>query len=276
MSYANPANLKRVEYPWKEIHAGITVTLTELKIDGISVADSTTGAKTVEHSDRELTALTGLLEDKLDDMAEGWSRTFNLMLWKDGTQDAKQVAGIMALITDDPTTGVIGGLDRATVTWWRSRAMVGANKITASENNQTLTKTLRTEIRQLIRYGGKPDLVLAGSDFIGNLETEIQAKGIYTQQGFANNGKNDIGMGQISIRGIGDVNYDPTLDDLGFSKRCYFIDTKGIGMRVMDGEDKKTHSPARPATQYALYRAMTWTGGLVAQQLNSSGVYEVA
>lgn len=277
VSYANPANIKRVSYPWKEIHAGITVTLTELKNDGISVVDSAQSKNVSEHSDRELTVLTGLLEDKLEDMTEGWSRSFNSMLWKDGTQDAKQVPGILSLLTDTPAVGTTGGIDRSTTTWWRHRALVGASKITASTTNQTLSKTLRKEIRQLRRYAKNPNyLLLAGSGFLEALEGEVAEKGYYSFTGFSNNGKNDIGMADISMRGVGSFVYDPTLDDLSLSKRCYFIDLNAIKLQVMEGEDKKSHNPARPYDQYTLYRAMTWTGGLTAQQLNSSAVYEVA
>lgn len=276
VSYANPANIKRAAYPWKEVHAGIAVTLSELKIDGISVADSTTGAKTVEHSDRELTAITNLLQDKLDDMGEGWARSFNSMLWKDGSQDSKQVPGIQALITDAPATGTVGGIDRAVSTWWQNRSLVGANKITASASSQTLTKTLRSEYRQLTRFGGKPDIILCGSGFLNALEDEVKEKGIYTQQGFVKNGKTDIGLPSISMMGVGEFVYDPTLDDLSLPKRAYFIDSSAIQLYVMEGEDRKTHNPARPYNQYVLYRAMTWTGGLTARQFNSSAVYEVA
>jgi len=277
VSYANPANLKRVNYPWKEIHAGITVTLTELKHDGISVVDSAQGKSVSNHSDRELTVLTGLLEDKLEDMTEGWSRSFNEMLWKDGTADPKQVPGILSILTDTPAVGTTGGIDRATTAWWRHRAIVGASAIAASAANQTLTKELRKEVRQLRRYAKNPNyILLAGSDFLDALEIEVSEKGVYTQTGFANNGKNDIGMADIAMRGVGTFQYDPTLDDLGFAKRCYFIDLNAIQLMPMSGEDKKTHNPARPYDQYTIYRAMTWTGGLVARQLNSSAVYEVA
>lgn len=276
VSYGNPANIKRVVYPWKEIHSGIGVTLTELKVDGISVDDSLNSEKTTEHTDREITALTGLLEDKMNDLAVGWANTFNLMVWKDGTQDSKQVPGLLSLLPDVNTSGTTGGLDRSATTWWRHRALVGASKITSSTSLQTLSKTLRAEVRQLKRFGGKPSLMLCGAGFLAGLEAELTEKGFYQQLGFANNGKNDIGISQISMMGVGDFIYDPTLDDLGFSKRCYVIDPKAIQLYVMDGEDKKMHNPARPYNQYALYRAMTWTGGLIANRLNSSGVYEIA
>ena len=285
VSYANPANTKRASFPWKEIHAGISLTLTELKIDGLSVVDSRNGDSTSKHSERDLTVLTGLLEQKLADMTEGWARSFNNMLWQDGTQDAKLVPGLLSLITDNPTTGTVGGIDRATVSLWRNRSAVGTvgspvdghvGRLIYASGTQSITKFLRNEVRQLTRFGGKPDLILAGSAAIQILESEISEKGLYTQQGFVKNGTTDIGIAKIAILGVGEVMYDPTLDSLGYSDRIYFIDRTNVNLMVMDGEDKKTHSPARPHDQYVLYRAMTWTGGLTARQLNGCGVYQLA
>jgi hypothetical protein len=275
VSYANPANTKRANYQWKEIHAGISLTLTELKHDGLSVTDSTTGASTSKHSERDLTVLTGILDEKLKDMAEGWARSFNEMLWSNGLADPKKVAGITSLITDDPTTGTVGGIDRATNAKWRNRAAVGANAITYVSGQQKISEYLRKEIRQLTRFGGKPSLVLCGSGFLEKLDLEITSKGTYTQSGFAK-GMTDIGLAGISMQGVGEFVYDPTLDDLGYTNRAYFIDESKINLYVMDGEENKTHSPARPHDQYVLYRAMTWTGGLVGKQFNGCGVYEVA
>lgn len=272
VGYQNPANLRQAEYPWKELHAGIEITHTELKIDGISINDE---GDTNEHSDIALTRITGLMADKLDDMAEGWAIDFNNMCWNDGSQDTDKVPGILSLVTDDPTTGTVGGIDRATNTWWRNRSLVGANKILASASNQTLTRTLRAEARQLSKYqGGKPTLILAGSTFLEKLELEVHEKGIYTQQGFANKGKTDIGLPAISMYGIGDFQYDPTLDELDMADRCYFLDEKSLLLYVMEGEDMKAAMPDRPYNRYVHYRAVTWTGALIARRLNSSGVYQ--
>lgn len=281
VGYSNPANLKRALFPWKELHAGISLTMTELKIDGISVTDSAASAKTSNHSDRDIHVLTGLLDNKLADMAESWSRSFDTMLHGDGTSDPLEVAGIAALIADYPLAGIIGGLNRASIPAWRNRSLVDQTgsggsdlRITPSASTQSLSRTLRSEVRQLKRYGGTPNLVIAGSRFLEALELEIQEKGIYTQSGFAK-GTNDIGMSEISMMGVGKFLYDPTLDDLGREDFCYFIDTKNVGLHVMEGEDRKTHNPTRPAEQYVLYRAMTWTGALCAKQLNGCGVYQV-
>ena len=277
VTFQNPSYLKRAAYGYFEIHAGITVSFSELKADGITINDSAFGEKTSQVAGRELTALTSLLDHKLQSMSEGWSREMNEMLWRDGTQDAKVPAGILAYITDTVATGTVGGINRATSTWWRSRPLV-----TTTAGSDALTTALRKEVRQLSRYGGKPNLILCGSKFLDALEAEVAAKSQYSNTGVA--GTRNIASPSVTINGIGTFVYDPTLDDLqtivggaiDYSKRCYFIDTDALCLYVMEGEDNKIHAPARPEDKYALYRSMTWTGGTVAKRLNSCGVHAIA
>ncbi len=281
VGFVNPANILRAAYAWKELHCGITMTATELKHDGISLVD-TNGESTSNHSDRDVVVLTGLLENKIEDFMESRERALNGMLWADGTQDAKEIPGIKALISHTPTTGTTGGLNRATYSWWRNRAYVGVGTnangalITSSPTNQTLTKFLRKEVRQLRRYHQGKYVVLAGSGFIEKLEAEIHEKGIYTESGFAKNGTNDIGMADISMRGVGTIVYDPTLDDNSESNFCYFIDTTSIRLAPMSSEWMKKHTPARPHDQFVIYKSITDTGALTAKRLSSSAVYETA
>lgn len=272
VSYVNPANIKRAAYAWKELHSGIQLTHSELKKDGISVVD-TNGEETANHSDREITALTNILEDKFEDLDEGTARSMNSIMWGDGTSSSKIFGGILYFLSGTPTTGVVGGIDRALNSYWRNRSSLG---IVQSAANQTLTKTLRSEWRQLRRYGGSPDLILCGSTFLEALDLEVAEKGTYTQQGFTKNGSTDIGMAEVSMRGAGTFQYDPTLDDLGYAKYCFMIDPRHIYPMVMEGEDMKKHSPARPAEKYVLYRGVTWTGCMVANKLNAHGVYSIA
>lgn len=275
VTYANPANIKRANYAWKEHHSGISLTLTELKKDGISVTDSLNGAGTSNHSGRDQTVLVNLLQDKLDDMMEGYSRGMNTFLYGDGTADPDAIAGIQTLIKDVPATGTTGGLSNATNTWWQNRADVA---IATTANGQELIEKLHTEMRQLKRFGGRPDIAVCGSAFLDRLADELRRNGNYSQTGFSR-GQN-IAMGEITYNGLV-FQYDPTLDDLAITgqnpdKRCYIIDSSRLCMYYMDGEKMKRHSPARPADQYVMYRALTTTGALVATQLNCHGVYEIA
>ena len=287
--YYTPANLKQARYPWKEHHIGITLTHSELKTDGISVVD-TNGESTSEHSGRDDTVLVGLLEDALQDLSERYAQSLNLLLWTNGTTDPKALAGMAALVTDNPTTGVVAGIDRATKTWWRNRAYTsamgtavtgdstlaawgGAPIASSATGGGVLIAKLQSEYRQLTRYGGRPNTALCGSDFLGALETELRANGSYSMTGFA--GGKDVSVGTISYMGT-DFEYDPTLDVLGKQKRAYWWDNRDIQLCKMQDEWRHQHSPARPPDKYVLYRGITSTGQLCARRLNSALVIDIA
>jgi hypothetical protein len=286
--YYTPANLSQARFPWKEHHIGITLTHSELKTDGISVVD-TNGEDTSEHSGRDDTVLVGLLEDALQDLSEQYAISLNNLLWTNGTVDPKALAGMAALVTDDPTTGTVAGIDRAVKTWWRNRAYTtamgaavtgtpakaawGGGPITASPaNGGALITLLQKEYRQLTRYGGKPNTGFCGSDWLGALEGELRGNGMYSMQGFS--GSKDISVGQISYMGT-DFEYDPTLDALGKSKRCYWYDSRDVYLVKMQDEWRHQHSPARPPDKYVLYRGITSTGQLCARRLNSAVVIDI-
>lgn len=271
VSYQNPANIKRAQAKWYEMHSGINLTLTELKVDGISVVDSMDSADTTKHDERELTVLTGILEDKMEDMSEGTARSMDEILWRDGTQDAKVIPGITSFILDVPSAaGSTFGIDRTANTWWRNRASLAIDSTTAG--NQNLVNTLQSEFRQLRRYGKGPTHMFAGSTFMSNFEAELRSKGNYTLEGWAKSGKIDASIADLAFKGI-EIEYTPILDDLSKAKYCYALDLDAIRLRPMTGEWEKMHTPARPPEKYVMYRAMTSTGGLIASQLNTSGVY---
>jgi len=273
VTYANPANIKRTQVKWYEIHAGISLTLTELKIDGISVVDSLNSSDTSNHSRREAVVLTGLMEDKIEDMMEGFARDFTEMLWRDGTQDAKAVPGIQSFILDDPTAaGSTFGIDRIANTWWRNRASLLIDSSTPS--NQNLVQDLQKEFRQLRRFRGRPGMMCAGSDYMDAFERELRSKGNYTLEGWSKQGRIDASVADLAFKGIM-IEYEPVLDDLGKSKYNYVFDMKHLYLKCMDGEDRKIHTPARPPEKYVMFRAMTWTGALCSNQLNAQLVHSV-
>ncbi len=275
VSYGNPANTKQYNYPYKEIHAGIKFTMSELKKAGISVTETSNGRSTSKHSDRDYEVLGDLLDDKVEDMLEGRARGMNLMFWRDGSQDNELVPGIRSFILNDPTSAtIVGGIDQSTNSWWRNRASLLLS--TSTPSDKTIIKTIQSEMRQLRRYsmGSPKHMFFAGSDFLDALEAELYASGTVTQTGWADKGTIDISMDDTKFKNV-TFKYDPTLDDEGLSKYLYILDMKVICPLYMQNEKAKRHSPARPADKYVVYRAITDTLGLVCKQRNTSGVYSI-
>lgn len=270
LSFNRAENVLNVTYPWKEVHAGLVISQTELKQDGITLTD---GERNISDHASQLTRLVAIFKNRLDDFSESWSRAMNTMLWLDGSQDSKQTPGIKSILQDDPTLGTVGGLSQVSYTWWRSRVNLS---LTPSAENQTLSKFLRNEILQLTRFGGKPNKALCGSAFWDALMQEVEKKGQYTTTGFA--GKTtDIGIGQnqIAIQGIGTFEYDPTLDTMGESKRCYILDSRALRYQPMEGEENKAIDPSRPYQYLVLLKSMTNTAALTCDRLNGMAIYGV-
>lgn len=270
LNFAQAMNALRTSATWKEVHAGLIITWTELKQDGITITD---GQKETEHSETELVRLTELLQNRMDDFNESYARAKNRMYWQDGSQDPKAPAGIKSILTDTPGVGSTLGLSRVTYPWWNHRYNVA---LAVSAENQTLCRFLQAEMRQLRKFGGKPDKALCGSDFLTALETEVYAKGTLTQEGFKNDGKTQFGMADISLRGLGKFEWDPTLDDMGEGKRCYIMDSRRLTLRPMQDEDNKITTPERPYNYMVFLRDITWTGVVTATQLNAHGIYGIA
>lgn len=274
VAYQNPANTKRWQFPWKELHTGISVTLTELKKDGISITDTATGKGESRHSDREMTALANILEEKIVDMDEGRDRGLNLMLWRDGSASAKHFPGIRSFILNNPLSAVtVGGIDQSTNTWWRNRASLSLSVTTPSD--LVITNKLQAEMRQLRRYATPKHKAYAGSAFLEAYEKELRSKGNFTMTGWDKGGSIDGSMVDVAFKGVM-FEYDPTLDDESLEKYLFILDMNAIEWQYMEGEDGKRHNPARPADQYVMYRAITDTCGLICKRRNTSGVYSIA
>lgn len=287
VSYYNPTGIKRARFPWKEHHIGITVTHTELKTDGIDIVEDGADQNTREMSGREEHALANLLDEKLDTLGEDYAFSLDRLIHGDGSSDAKALAGIGSIILDNPGAGTTGSLSRVANPWWRNRAATaafgsagGQGAITsATTNGGALIEFLESEWRELskFRQGSTRYRLFCGGDFLDAYMKELRANGNYTDRGFQGTGRTDGGMDAPRWKGT-PMEWDPTLDDTGMSKRMYVLDMSRTGLRMlyMNGQRMKRHNPARPYDRYVMYNGITCTAVMVAKQLNTSAVYDIA
>lgn len=286
VTYYNPTGIKRARFPWREHHIGMVVTHTELKEDGINVVENGADQSTSAMDGREEHALANLLDEKNDTLGEDYAYSLDRLIHLDGSADPKALAGIASLILESPAVGSTGAIGRVANSWWRNRAATvafglagGQGAITVSTaNGGALIEFMDKEVRARSKYknGSTKVRYFCGSDFIDGYKRELRANGSYSQTGWTGAAP-DGSMADPKHAGL-QLEWDPTLDDLGLSKRCYAIDMGRTGVRVlyMDGNRMKKHSPARPYDRYVMYNGITTTAVMIAKQLNTSGVYDIA
>jgi len=288
VSYYNPTPARRINFAWREMFLGMGLTHTELKHGGITVNERGADQSTSNKDGREDFVLAELLTEKMDDFDEDYDVSLDLLVHGDGSSDAKAISGIRAFILDNPALGTTGGLDRTLNSWWRNiaataaanSASTGFAPISSSPTNGgALIQFLQRQERQINRFaqGRRRSMKFAGSDFINAYEIELRANGQYAQTGWTagGDGATDGYMQGVKWNG-GEIIYDPTMDDLGLAKRMYDIDMSKIMLMYMQGEKKKVCNPARPHDRFVWYQGVTTTGLMVAKQLNTSAVYDIA
>lgn len=284
VGFYNPANGLRANYVPREHHIGWKMSESELKKQGILVQDQ---PNKVGSGSRAAEVLAPVLEEAASDFAEQYAISMNDLLWGDGTADTSALHGIRSFILDIPTIGTVGGLTNAAYPRWRNYAFTaafnghstfdadfGGNAITSNvAAGGALLQALTKLDRKLIKYGGRYDCIYCGDDFLDAMQKEIRANGGYSDTGFAQ--KQDGSMGEMYFKGR-KVVYDPTLDDLGLSKRAYFWDPEDIKLMPLKGDWKRRRTPERPYNQFVFHQSLICTGQMTARRRNSAAVVDIA
>ncbi|MGH6892227.1 MAG: phage major capsid protein, partial [Dongiaceae bacterium] len=90
----------------------------EFQIKQASVAVSISGLEELQNAGKE--RVIPLLEKRIQNAEKTFMNQMAAGVYSDGTAaGGKQIGGLNLLVSSDPTTGTVGGIDRATWTFWR-------------------------------------------------------------------------------------------------------------------------------------------------------------
>lgn len=258
--------------PIRWMHAGWKITHEELMFQGVVISNNNRDISAPTDDDQ--VKLYDALQLKKADYQESIQYARNNTLWQDGTQDAKAIPGLKSVLTDDPTAGTTLGISRANI-WWRHVADTGVGgagpKLSYSKADQTLTERLNKVINvTLPLYGGNPDRAVAGSDLIDALIREMRAKGMNTVTGWTDK------YTDLSVTGVRygrlNIEFDPTLDLMGESKRIYIWDSSHLKLRTQKGQWGKVTPQNQPADQFVMLTSTTDRGVVTCNQMDCNYV----
>lgn len=280
IGYNTRDSLGQVKYTWYQLHDGLEISEDKLRANGIQVSDS---AKPKSASQAERIQLTNLWKEQCEILHEGLQTKFDQALHLNGSGNANQLIGLDGLLGTANNTGTIGSIDRATATWWRHYTDLTLNAA-------TMLSKMEKAWRECTRRGGaKPDKILAGQNFIDAYKAAtLNASGAMGIQRTMETGKGgsniDAGVNGVYFKGV-EIEWDPTMDDnvggmdtpaVPWSDRCYFLNSKTIKLRPLDGDDFTSRDPQRDKGAYAVYVAILWRGALTLNKSNANAVLALA
>jgi hypothetical protein len=173
-------------------------------------------------------------------------------LYSNGTGfGGKQIVGLDAAVPLDPTTGVYGGIDRATWTFWRSKIV-----------NVAATTTLQADLNdlwsRLVRGSDRPDLMPVDSVVWKAYMASLQAQQRFT----------DPAVGNLGFPTIKYMDVDVVLDG-GIGGFCpagtgFMLNTKYIHYRPHSARNFVSLSPNKryAINQDAEVQILAWAGNL--------------
>ena len=267
---------EQAAFPWRRAVDGLYLDYDRLFGNGIKVREGDRGAFKLEQNEK--VQLLNLLDEQMESLKEGFMKKLDLELHRNGTQDTDAVAGLDALVATAPATGVIGGLDGATATYWRNNAQTGIS--TASVG--TLAQAMEQNWRKCIKNGGSPDFILAGGDFIDAYRKEITITN-NAESGRAKTVDAGVGTGVSTgmyFKGV-EIIWDPQFEELqtletatvNWNKRCYFLNTKHLKYR---DDDMDIVTPVRPHDTLAMYAMVNLRMAMSVNRRNAQAVLAIA
>lgn len=274
VDYNKKDTLEQVKYRWSSCHDGYSINEDECTRNGIIMTDDGTATAT----GAEAFALTHLLKEKNEALELGFEEKLDFELHTDGTSDVDAVMGLDGLISLNPLTGTIGGLDRAVFTFWRNYYKTGL--VLADILNE-----MEKGWRRCCRNGGRPDFILVGEAFLDLFrEAALSATGgiqrFITSVG---SDKLDPSVSEMAFHKVPMV-WDPVFEDLdtalapaiAWQKRCYFLNTNHMSYRPAQGHDMISRKPPRVYNRYTNYIGLTSKLALTVNRMNAHAVFSIA
>lgn len=277
VSYNRKRTLQQAKYSWGAFHDGFGLNEDELAQNGIIMTDD----KNAVPSDSEKVQLTNLLQENVETLKLGFQENFDIMLHRDGTQSATDIAGLDLLVSTTPSASAsIGTLNQATYTWWRNTASLD---IAAAD----LIDEMERVWRECTRYGGKqPNFILVGGAFLDAYRVaagQTVNRQINDNKGLTKGGVSvDAGTTGVYFKGV-ELIWDPVFDVLDaldsptveWAKRCYFLNKETISLRPIKGHWMVSRKPPRVYDRYVHYWALTSKAAMTTNKRNANAVLSI-
>jgi hypothetical protein len=248
-----------------------TIDTTRIDVFDVARFDWKIAAGSVVFSDLEklrAAASSGkydLVAEKLENGRDSHIALLNRQCWGLGS-GSNDIDGIQKIISSTPTTGTVGGVNRATFSFWRNRQNSGAKTTTIYDN---LRSAMRTTWNQC-SLGGvkmKPSCVVMDSTTFGGYEGILLANERITSDDKKRNADAGILQGALMFKDA-----PAFFDEDAPASSVYFLNSEVLKFVYLKGGWMKLKDEVEPANQLAAVRRIATFGNLTTSGSRHLGV----
>ncbi len=267
LSFAENANVGYYSgYETLPVAASDVISAAQYDIKQAACPVTISGLEQLQNAGKE--QIIDLLESRLNVAESSMANLLAAGVYSDGTgSGGKEVTGLAAQVPVDPTTGTVGGIDRATWNFWRSKlfdASTNGGAATTAANIQSYMNALWAS---LVRGSDRPDLIVMDNAYWAFYMASLQNIQRFTSSGDAN-------LGFVSVKFMdADVVLDGGIGGFCPTKTMFMLNTKYIFWRPHSQRNMVPLSPGQrySVNQDAAVQILAWAGNLTASGLQFQG-----
>ena len=167
-----------------------------------------------------------LLDRRLRNAEKTMMNNISTGIYSDGTgSNGKQIGGLQSLVADDPSTGTVGGINRANFSFWQN-SVYDFSDNTVTPSASTIQGAMNTLWLDQVRGSDKPDTIVFGTTYFGFYWSSLQAI-----QRIASETEAAAGYQTLAYYGPGG-RADVFHDDAVSATKGYFLNTDYLFWRV--------------------------------------------
>lgn len=267
LEYADNQTYKRYSgYETLNIAPSDVFTAAEFDYKQAAVAVSISGLEELQNSGEE--AIIDLLGSRMRNAEKSMMNGISADIYSNGTADGgKQIGGLQLLVSKTPTTGTVGGIDRAAWAFWQNRATVSGTAASATN----IQDRMNTMALSLVRGTDRTDLIVADGNYYNFYLNSLQAIQRITDPELA-------GAGFTSLKYYGHGGACDVILDGGVGGNCpvntmYFLNTDYIHFRPHKDRNMVPIGSERYATnQDAMVKLIGFAGNMTLSNASLQGV----
>lgn len=244
----NP-NVTSYQY-YEEVPIGQTDEFITAKYSWSRVAGTVIISDQEEDENKGASLIFKLVKAKMDVLEESLKEKFSSYLY--GAGAGNDPLGLTALIPDDPTTGVLGNIDRATQPQWRTSSY----QFNGGLDETNIEEAFDDILLDLTMKGDKPDIILTGRNNMRLYRAAVRDKVVINLSDLGKGkGMVDLGFGGLAHQTIPMV-YD---EDCPVNK-TYFINSKYLRLHILRHVNMKVKDLIAPWNVDASGQRIVWQG----------------
>ncbi len=268
LEYAENSTYKRYSgYEVLDISPSDVMTAAEYDIKQVAVAVTISGLEQLQNSGKE--QMIDLLESRIKNAERTMYNNMSTDVYSDGTADSgKQIGGLQSIVSGAPTSGTVGGIDRASYAFWQNQLYdFSVEGVTPSAT--TIQAAMNSMYLSCARGADRTDLIVADNTYFNYYWTSLQA-----QQRFTNEKLGAAGFDNLRFMGA-DVVFDGGQGGDAPGDTMYFLNTDYIFLRSHTDRNMTPIGDDRFSTnQDAMVKLTGWAGNLTSSNCALQGVIQ--